>query len=173
MTGDGTSDAPALAEPPRRGRGYRHHGGQRKRAIWWTSTAIRQKLIEIVGIGQTAADYARFAHHVIDCEDDVAKYFAIIPAMFAVTNPPLNRLNIMGLHTPERYSRGRTIFNPRLIIIALPVPLALRRIQKYRALSGETRLTHFALCWFTGWGGIIAPLPSIWAIDRMLGLPAL
>jgi K+-transporting ATPase ATPase B chain len=85
--------------------------------------------------------------------------------MFAVTYPPLNRLNIMGLHTPESAILAAVIFNA-LIIIAL-VPLALRGV-KYRALSAGALLRRNLLVY--GLGGIIAPFPGIWAIDRLLGL---
>ena len=95
----------------------------------------------------------------------MAKYFAIIPAMFAVTYPSLNRLNIMRLHTPESAILAAVIFNA-LIIIAL-VPLALRGV-KYRPLSAGALLRRNLLVY--GLGGVIAPFPGIWIIDKLLGV---
>jgi K+-transporting ATPase ATPase B chain len=122
------------------------------------------KLIEIVAIGKQLL-ITRGALTTFSIANDVAKYFAIIPAMFAVTYPALNRLNIMGLHTPESAILAAVIFNA-LIIIAL-VPLALRGV-KYRPLSAGSLLRRNLLIY--GLGGIIAPFPGIWVIDRILGL---
>jgi K+-transporting ATPase ATPase B chain len=122
------------------------------------------KLIEVVAIGKQLL-ITRGSLTTFSIANDVAKYFAIIPAMFAVTYPALNRLNIMGLHTPESAILAAVIFNA-LIIIAL-VPLALRGV-KYRALSAGALLRRNLLVY--GLGGIIAPFPGIWAIDRLLGL---
>ncbi len=122
------------------------------------------KLIEIVAIGKQLL-ITRGALTTFSIANDVAKYFAIIPAMFAVTYPALNRLNIMGLHTPESAILAAVIFNA-LIIIAL-VPLALRGV-KYRALSAGALLRRNLLVY--GLGGVIAPFPGIWVIDRLLGL---
>jgi K+-transporting ATPase ATPase B chain len=85
--------------------------------------------------------------------------------MFAVTYPALNRLNIMGLHTPQSAILAAVIFNA-LIIIAL-VPLALRGV-KYRPLSAGALLRRNLLVY--GLGGVIAPFPGIWLIDRLLGI---
>ena len=97
--------------------------------------------------------------------NDVAKYFAIIPAMFMATYPALDKLNIMGLHTPQSAVLAAVIFNA-LIIIAL-VPLALRGV-KYRPVGAASLLRRNLLIY--GVGGIIAPFPDIWAIDRLLAL---
>jgi K+-transporting ATPase ATPase B chain len=97
--------------------------------------------------------------------NDVAKYFAIIPAMFMATYPALRSLNIMGLHTPQSAVLAAVIFNA-LIIIAL-VPLALRGV-KYRPLGAASLLRRNLLIY--GIGGIIAPFPGIWLIDQLLVL---
>jgi K+-transporting ATPase ATPase B chain len=97
--------------------------------------------------------------------NDVAKYFAIIPAMFMTTYPALAALNIMRLHTPESAILAAVIFNA-LIIIAL-VPLALRGV-KYHPQSAASMLRRNLLIY--GIGGIIAPFPGIWVIDQLLVL---
>ena len=95
----------------------------------------------------------------------MAKYFAILPAMFMGVYPAMNKLNIMGLHTKESAVLAAVIFNA-LIIIAL-IPLALRGV-KYRPMSAAALLRRNLLVY--GVGGVIAPFPGIWVIDRLLGL---
>jgi K+-transporting ATPase ATPase B chain len=97
--------------------------------------------------------------------NDIAKYFAILPAMFMVTYPVMEKLNIMRLHSPESAILAAVIFNA-LIIIAL-IPLALRGV-KYRPMSAAALLRRNLLVY--GVGGVIAPFPGIWLIDRLLGL---
>jgi K+-transporting ATPase ATPase B chain len=97
--------------------------------------------------------------------NDVAKYFAIIPAMFMATYPALGNLNIMRLHTPQSAVLAAVIFNA-LIIIAL-VPLALRGV-KYRPQGAASLLRRNLLIY--GVGGIIAPFPGIWLIDQLLNV---
>src|SRR5205823_10703278 len=97
--------------------------------------------------------------------NDVAKYFAIIPAMFAGAFPVLNALNIMGLRTPRSAILSAVIFNA-LIIIAL-IPLALRGV-KYRPMSAAALLRRNLLIY--GVGGVLVPFPGIWVIDRLLGI---
>jgi K+-transporting ATPase ATPase B chain len=120
------------------------------------------KLIEVVAIGKQLL-ITRGALTTFSIANDVAKYFAIIPAMFMATYPPLAKLNIMGLHTPESAVLAAVIFNA-LIIIAL-VPLALRGV-KYRPVGAASLLRRNLLVW--GVGGIIAPFPGIWLIDQIL-----
>jgi len=95
--------------------------------------------------------------------NDVAKYFAIIPAMFMTTYPVLGRLNIMGLHNPQSAVLSAVIFNA-LIIIAL-VPLALRGVR-YRPESAASLLRRNLLIY--GLGGILVPFPGIWIIDQIV-----
>jgi len=97
--------------------------------------------------------------------NDVAKYFAIIPAMFMTTYPALGNLNVMRLHTPQSAILAAVIFNA-LIIIAL-VPLALRGVR-YRPSGAAALLRRNLLIY--GVGGIIAPFPGIWVIDQLLVL---
>jgi K+-transporting ATPase ATPase B chain len=120
------------------------------------------KLIEVVAIGKQLL-ITRGALTTFSIANDVAKYFAIIPAMFMATYPALGKLNIMGLHTPQSAVLSAVIFNA-LIIIAL-VPLALRGV-KYRPVSAASLLRRNLLVY--GLGGILVPFPGIWAIDQIV-----
>src|SRR5262249_8753519 len=120
------------------------------------------KLIEVVEIGKQLL-MTRGALTTFSIANDVAKYFAIIPAAFATTYPALNALNVMGLTTPESAILSAVIFNA--IIIILLVPLALRGV-KYRAV-GAARLLRDNLLIY-GLGGIIAPFIGIKIIDVLL-----
>ena len=125
------------------------------------------KLIEIVAIGKQLL-ITRGALTTFSIANDVAKYFAIIPAMFATTYPQLNALNIMRLATPQSAILSAVIFNA-LIIIAL-IPLALRGVG-YRPMSAAEMLRRNLLIY--GLGGIIVPFFGIKLIDilvRMAGL---
>ena len=122
------------------------------------------KLIEVVAIGKQLL-ITRGALTTFSIANDVAKYFAIIPAMFMATYPVLGKLNIMGLHTPQSAILSAVIFNA-LIIIAL-VPLALRGV-KYRPSSAASLLRRNLLVY--GVGGILVPFPGIWLIDQIIHL---
>ncbi len=122
------------------------------------------KLIEVVAIGKQLL-MTRGALTTFSIANDIAKYFAILPAMFMTTYPVMDKLNIMGLHSAKSAVLAAVIFNA-LIIIAL-IPLALRGV-KYRPMSAAALLRRNLLVY--GVGGVIAPFPGIWAIDKLLGV---
>jgi K+-transporting ATPase ATPase B chain len=120
------------------------------------------KLIEIVGIGKQLL-MTRGALTTFSIANDVAKYFAIIPAMFMLVFPQLAILNVMHLRSPESAILSAVIFNA-LIIVAL-IPLALRGVS-YRAMSAAALLQRNMLIY--GLGGIIAPFVGIKLIDMLI-----
>src|SRR5215469_16226807 len=162
MTGDGSNDAPALAQADV---GLAMNTGTmvaKEAGNMVDLDSNPTKLIEVVAIGKQLL-ITRGALTTFSIANDVAKYFAIIPAMFASIYPELNKLNIMGLHSPQSAVLAAVIFNA-VIIIAL-VPLALRGVQ-YKPMSAGQMLTRNLLIY--GLGGIIVPFPGIWLIDKML-----
>ncbi len=162
MTGDGTNDAPALAQADV---GVAMNTGTmaaKEAANMVDLDSNPTKLIEVVEIGKQLL-MTRGALTTFSIANDVAKYFAIIPAMFMAAFPELRALNIMGLHSPESAILSAVIFNA-LIIIAL-VPLALKGI-KYRPLGAAAVLRRNILIY--GVGGVIIPFIGIKAIDLIV-----
>jgi K+-transporting ATPase ATPase B chain len=162
MTGDGTNDAPALAQADV---GVAMNTGTQAAKEAGNMVDLDSnptKLIEIVEIGKQLL-MTRGALTTFSIANDVAKYFAIIPAMFAGTFPVLNALNIMHLKRPQSAVLAAVIFNA-LIIIAL-IPLALRGV-KYVAMSAEALLRRNLLLY--GFGGIVVPFIGIKLIDLVI-----
>ncbi len=162
MTGDGTNDAPALAQADV---GVAMNTGTQAAKEAGNMVDLDSdptKLIEVVEIGKQLL-MTRGALTTFSIANDVAKYFAIIPAMFAATFPVLNALNVMGLKTPQSAILSAVIFNA-LVIIGL-IPLALKGV-KYRAMSASSLLQRNLLVY--GLGGIIAPFIGIKIIDVII-----
>jgi potassium-transporting ATPase ATP-binding subunit len=159
MTGDGTNDAPALAQADV---GVAMNAGTQAAKEAGNMVDLDSnptKLIEIVEIGKQLL-ITRGALTTFSVANDVAKYFAIIPAMFAGAFPQLNVLNVMGLRTPQSAILSAVIFNALIIVVL--VPLALRGVR-YRAIGAEALLRRNLLIY--GLGGVIAPFIGIKLID--------
>ena len=162
--GDGTNDAPALAQA---NVGVAMNSGTQAAKEAGNMVDLDNdptKLIEIVEIGKQLL-MTRGTLTTFSIANDVAKYFAIVPALFMVAIPELAALNIMHLHSPESAILSAVIFNA--IIIPILIPLALRGVQ-YKPIGASALLRRNLL--FYGLGGVIVPFVGIKLIDLLVGL---
>ncbi|MEU9651737.1 potassium-transporting ATPase subunit KdpB [Streptomyces sp. NPDC048110] len=164
MTGDGTNDAPALAQADVGVAMNTGTSAAKEAGNMVDLDSDPTKLIEIVEIGKQLL-ITRGALTTFSIANDVAKYFAIIPALFAAAHPGLDRLNIMGLSSPSSAILSAVIFNALVIVVL--VPLALRGVR-YRPMSAD-RLLRRNLAVY-GLGGLIAPFLGIKLIDLIVSL---
>jgi potassium-transporting ATPase ATP-binding subunit len=164
MTGDGTNDAPALAQADV---GVAMNSGTQAAKEAGNMVDLDSnptKLIEVVEIGKQLL-MTRGALTTFSIANDVAKYFAIIPALFAATYPELARMNVLGLTNPESAILASVIFNALIIVVL--IPLALRGVA-YRPMNAAATLRRNLLIY--GVGGLIVPFQAIWLIDKLLVL---
>ena len=164
MTGDGTNDAPALAQADVGVAMNTGTSAAKEAGNMVDLDSNPTKLIEIVEIGKQML-ITRGGLTTFSVANDVAKYFAIVPAMFVVAYPQLNALNIMRLHSPHTAILSAVIFNA-LVIVAL-IPLALRGVR-YRPTSAAALLRRNLLIY--GLGGVIVPFVGIFVIDLLVRL---
>jgi K+-transporting ATPase ATPase B chain len=162
MTGDGTNDAPALAQADVGVAMNTGTSAAKEAGNMVDLDSDPTKIIEIVEIGKQLL-ITRGALTTFSIANDIAKYFAILPAMFAAVYPGLDRLNIMDLHSPLSAILSAVVFNA-VVIVAL-IPLALRGVR-YRPSSASALLTRNL--WIYGLGGVVAPFLAIKFIDLAL-----
>ncbi|WP_424466458.1 potassium-transporting ATPase subunit KdpB [Pseudoclavibacter helvolus] len=164
MTGDGTNDAPALAQADVGVAMNTGTSAAKEAGNMVDLDSDPTKLIDVVRIGKQLL-ITRGALTTFSISNDIAKYFAIIPAMFMGVFPGLGVLNIMGLHSPASAVLSAIVFNA--VVIVLLVPLALRGV-KYRPANAASTLGRNLLVY--GLGGVIAPFIGIWLIDLVVRL---
>ncbi|AVZ74656.1 K(+)-transporting ATPase subunit B [Streptomyces lunaelactis] len=164
MTGDGTNDAPALAQADVGVAMNTGTSAAKEAGNMVDLDSNPTKLIDIVEIGKQLL-ITRGALTTFSITNDVAKYFAIIPAMFAAAHPGLDALNIMGLHSPTSAITSAIIFNA-LIIVAL-IPLALRGVRYTPASAHDLLRRNLGIY---GLGGLLLPFLGIKAIDLVISL---
>jgi K+-transporting ATPase ATPase B chain len=162
MTGDGTNDAPALAQADVAVAMNSGTQAAKEAGNMVDLDSNPTKLVEVVEIGKQLL-MTRGSLTTFSIANDVAKYFAIVPAMFVATYPQLSALNVMALTTPASAVMSAVIFNA-LVIIAL-IPLALRGVA-YRPIGAAALLRRNLLLY--GVGGIVAPFVGIKMIDLLL-----
>lgn len=164
MTGDGTNDAPALAQADVGVAMNTGTAAAKEAGNMVDLDSDPTKLIEIVEIGKQLL-ITRGALTTFSLANDLAKYFAILPAMFATLYPQLDRLNITRLHSPTSAVTSAVIFNALIIVVL--IPLALRGVR-YRPSSASALLRRNLLIY--GLGGVITPFLGIWLIDLVVRL---
>ncbi len=164
MTGDGTNDAPALAQADVGVAMNTGTSAAKEAGNMVDLDSDPTKLIDIVRIGKQLL-ITRGALTTFSIANDIAKYFAIIPAMFAGVFPGLAVLNIMALHSPASAVMSAIIFNALVIVVL--IPLALRGV-KYRPLSASRILSRNL--WIYGVGGVLVPFIGIKLIDLIVML---
>ena len=162
MMGDGTNDAPALAQADVALAMNAGTQAAKEAANMVDLDSDPTKLIEVVEIGKQLL-ITRGSLTTFSIANDVAKYFAIIPALFAGTLPWLNTINIMHLHSPTSAILSAIIFNA--IIIPLLIPVALKGVA-YRALGADALLRRNLVVW--GLGGVVVPFIGIKLIDLIM-----
>jgi K+-transporting ATPase ATPase B chain len=167
MTGDGTNDAPALAQADVAVAMNTGTQAAKEAGNMVDLDSNPTKLIDIVAAGKRML-MTRGALTTFSIANDVAKYFAIIPAVFAVAMPHLAALNVMGLATPRSAILSAVMFNA--LIIPLLIPLAIRGVR-YRAVAADALLFRNLLVY--GLGGLVAPFIGIKLIDVLLSAAGL
>ncbi|WP_104482934.1 potassium-transporting ATPase subunit KdpB [Actinokineospora auranticolor] len=164
MTGDGTNDAPALAQSDVGVAMNTGTSAAKEAGNMVDLDSDPTKLIEIVRIGKQLL-ITRGALTTFSVANDLAKYFAILPAMFAAIHPQLGGLNVMGLHSPNSAILSAVVFNALIIVVL--IPLALRGVR-YRPSSASALLRRNLLVY--GVGGVVTPFAGIWLIDLLVRL---